>query len=271
MAVKTINGEPHVQQGNGLYRRLSVSDEEMQANGYKEPPKYFVDDKGKPYEAIEDPSGQLDSMAAHGAVIAECTMGDAKATMVQADHDVAIPGFDDQGRRTWKTADKGDWINATDYGSMDVVKPGPDPGDGSHPGPAGWDVDYTMCSPGDSQLKWMNFKAGEPNPSGLIVTKDASMPVAVLFNENDTTGEVRPLLDQTVEVDSFADISYKAGNNIIAAHADLSDEPIPGAEPLHMDRFSELMSIHDKVLQQEDPQARIPESWREHDDGPSVG
>lgn len=83
------------------------------------------------------------------------------------------------------------------------------------------------------KIMYVNFKKGEPKyyvNHTVTPAYTRSFPVEVLFNENSTSGEVRPLKTDSVMLhcDDGKDrlLTYFEGENRILSHEDLSEEPI---------------------------------------------
>lgn len=97
-----------------------------------------------------------------------------------------------------------------------------------------------------TRTMFLNMQAGcglsvpGAEPGASKCRRDASVPVAVLFNENSSSGEVVPLMDMDV---TFLDGDKKnwaevqAGENFVAGIEDLSDRPLPQFEADMLRKF----------------------------------
>jgi len=67
-------------------------------------------------------------------------------------------------------------------------------------------------------------------PDSPIAMENMSVPVDVLFNENDTCGEVVPLVDALVPFMSADGVAgayeFTKGENVVLGHGDISFEPV---------------------------------------------
>ena len=82
------------------------------------------------------------------------------------------------------------------------------------------------------KVMFYNAQKGAPLPGtrNMISQTDMSFPVEVLFNENSSVGEVRPLRSGTVDgLDSESGLSagmkFEEGENIVLGHNQLSARP----------------------------------------------
>lgn len=80
---------------------------------------------------------------------------------------------------------------------------------------------------------YVNIQAGKPVgfiPDAAKALETVSVPVEVLFNENDTCGEVVPMADAAVKFldrdGKEREFRFEKHENVILGHEDISPAPI---------------------------------------------
>lgn len=82
-------------------------------------------------------------------------------------------------------------------------------------------------------MYYVNVQAGQPVgfiPGAVKALETLSVPVEVLFNENDTCGEVVPMADATVKFldgrGNEQEYRFEKHENVILGHEDISETPV---------------------------------------------
>lgn len=234
-ATRVINGRLHRDYGNNLYHLIPVSMDDAKgrpAGDIDYPTRQSVDDvTGRAYAVIDDPVRYYNRLRDNGAIMADmalCGSGSDGAPdrhMIQVDRDVAVLGRkDEHGRHCPVQLPKGSWLDMTD--------PDHPYGYTCHEAESMfYETVPRYCQPAGIEPRFVNCEKGQPTPWG-IAAEDACIPVAVLFNENDTTGELMPMQTTRVWNGEPGGVLVECGENFIAGHDDVFDEPMAGFENL---------------------------------------
>lgn len=252
---KVIDGRLHVQGADGLYTAMPISMDEARDGKFNPRPRQSVDEEtGRTYKVVEP--GQLldylDKAVKDGAVISRAydpdkarESGEADLRrMVRISEDIAIlePTGKD-GALEARNLTAGDLIDTTDPTDMRGV--------GFNEFDKNYETAdrYVMFQNGRN-TRYLNFEPGQAafGAGEMVVTGRRSLPVNVLFNENDTVGEVVPLEDITVPCQKPdgrpGSVHINCLDNFVAGHEDLSlrrGDLDPGQENMFKARMTDEM------------------------------
>lgn len=223
---KIINGKLHEMHGDGLYHEIPLGLDAARSAKGQPSRSYAVDERtGRPHLFISDLDGFAKDRAENGGMVYTAVPkggGDARR-FVGLDQDIAYRSGDHL-----ETVGATGFLDVTDPASTSVVS-GPDFN-------AGYDVTGRETTCPGARTMVLRFEKGKENEIlGGRVTPlhDVDVPVAVLFNENSSAGEVMPLKDVQVHYISgktgeAASYDYRAGENVAASMADLTDPMVVG-------------------------------------------
>lgn len=227
---KIIDGKLYEKGGDGLYHEIPLGlDAARDAKG-KQRHSYAVDETtGRPHVFVNRLDAFAKGRMENGGMVytAMPKDGGEPHKFVNLDRDIAF-----------RVGDSLEMLGATGY--LDVTDLEAPKGISGPDFDAGYDVTgREIACPGAKTMVLRFEKGKENNILGGTSTPlhDVDVPVAMLFNENSSGGEVMPLKDAQVQYISKKDnavavYDYQAGENVFAAMADLTDPEtgLPAAE-----------------------------------------
>lgn len=252
---RVIDGRVHVQGEDGLYTAVPAGMDEARDRKSDPRPRQSVDEAtGRTYKVVEPEQmlDYLDKAVRDGAVVSRAydpskARGSGEADlrrMVRISDDIAIlePTGKD-GALEVRNLTAGDLIDTTDPTAMRGV------------GFDEFDKDYEIADryvmfQNGRNTRYLNFEPGRTafGAGEMTVASRRSLPVNVLFNENDTVGEVVPLEDVTVPCTKPdgrpGTVHINCLDNFVAGHEDLSPrrgDLDPGQENMFKARMTDEM------------------------------